>query len=40
MGEFTATTPDGSLVLRGWVEVGTQVFGGECAYDISWLVVS
>jgi hypothetical protein len=40
MSEFTASTPDGSLVLRGFVEVGTQVFGGECAYNISWLVVS
>ena len=40
MSEFTASTPDGSLVLRGFVEIGTQVFGGACAYDISWIVVS
>ena len=39
MGEFTATTADGSLMLRGFVNVGTHVFGGECAFNISWIEV-
>jgi hypothetical protein len=36
MGEFTASTHNGSMVLHGFVNVGTHVFGGECAYEISW----
>jgi len=35
-GEFTAASPDGSIVLQGWVSVGTHVFGADCAYDISY----
>ena len=38
-GEFTAASADGSVQLKGWVSVGTHVFGADCAYDISYVEV-
>lgn len=38
-GEFTAASADGSVVLQGWVSVGTHVFGADCAYNISYVEI-
>ena len=35
-GAWTATSPDGSVILRGFVSQGVHVFGADCAYQLSW----
>jgi hypothetical protein len=35
--EWLAASPDGSVVLRGQATNGVYMFGGECAFTVSWL---
>jgi len=35
-GAWTATSPDGSLILRGFVSQGVHVFGADCAFQLGW----
>jgi hypothetical protein len=34
--EWSAASPDGSLLLRGHADVGVKVFGADCAFLLTW----
>jgi hypothetical protein len=35
--DWSAASPDGSLFLQGFADVGVHVFGADCAFELTWL---
>lgn len=35
--DWSAASPDGSLLLGGFANVGVHVFGADCAFNLTWL---
>ncbi|MGC1164925.1 MAG: hypothetical protein WA862_02330 [Solirubrobacterales bacterium] len=38
--DWTAASPDGSLLLQGFANNGVNVFGANCAFNLTWVVQS
>jgi hypothetical protein len=34
--DWSAASPDGSLLLQGFADVGVHVFGADCAFELNW----
>lgn len=35
--DWSAASPDGSLLLAGFANVGVHVFGADCAFNLNWI---
>jgi hypothetical protein len=35
--DWSAASPDGSLLLSGFANVGVHVFGADCAFNLTWI---